>query len=134
MQDRRRRYQIVDVYITLSVKLFEFRSISTECARDRDLHWCLPMRISNFKIFRLHPKVMLPQHIYAFNFVVITLVGPTKVSIMNLKCTLQSRMWQHDFMMKQIFFSSIFLSENTVRLAKQAGYPGHDPWHTVQLC
>ncbi len=25
-------------------------------------------------------------------------------------------MWQHDFMMKQIFISSIFLSENTGRL------------------
>jgi hypothetical protein len=43
---------------------------------------------------------------------------------------LLSRMWQHDFLMKQIFFSSIFLSENKGRLAKQGGYPGHDPWHT----
>ncbi len=33
--------------------------------------------------------------------------------------------------MKQIFFSSIFLSENTGRLAKHAGYPGHDFWHTL---
>ncbi len=26
--------------------------------------------------------------------------------------------------------SSIFSSENKGRLAKQAGYLGHDPWHT----
>jgi hypothetical protein len=39
-------------------------------------------------------------------------------------------MWQHDFLMKQIFISLIFSSENKGRLAKQAGYPGHDPWHT----
>jgi hypothetical protein len=39
-------------------------------------------------------------------------------------------MWQHDFLMKQIFFSSIFSSENKGRLAKQAGYLDHDPWHT----
>ncbi len=104
--------------------------LATECARDRDLHWGLPMRILNRKIFGLHSKVMLPQHIYACNFVAITLVGPTKVSIMKLKCIVLNRMLQHDFMMKQIFFSSIFLPENTVRLAKQAGYPGHNPWHT----
>jgi hypothetical protein len=79
------------------------------------------------QIFWASPKVMLPQHIYACNFVVITLVCPTKVSIMKLKCNLLSRMWQHDFLMKQILFSSIFLSENKGRLAKQAGYPGHDP-------
>ncbi len=85
------------------------------------------MRILNRKILGLHPKVMLPQPIYACNFVVITLVGPTKVSIMKLKCTVLNRMWQHDFMIKQIFFSSIFLSENAGRLAKQAGYIGHDP-------
>jgi hypothetical protein len=54
------------------------------------------------------------------------LVGPTKVSIMKLKCTVLNRMWQQDFMMKQIFFNSIFLSENNGRLAKQAGYLGHD--------
>ncbi len=42
---------------------------------------------------------MLPQHIYACNFVVITLVGPTKASIMKLKCTVLNRMWQHDFML-----------------------------------
>jgi hypothetical protein len=30
-----------------------------------------------------------------------------------LKHTMLNRMWQHDFWMKQIFFSSIFLSENT---------------------
>jgi hypothetical protein len=88
------------------------------------------MRISNCKIFGLHPKVMLPQHVYSFNFVAIALVCPTKVSIMKLKCNLLSRMWQHDFLMKQIFLSSIFLSENKGRLAKLAGYPGHDPWHT----
>ncbi len=63
------------------------------------------------QIFGLHPKVMLPQPIYAI--FVIALVGPTKVSIMKLKCTLLNRMWQHDFMMNQIFFISIFLSENT---------------------
>jgi hypothetical protein len=84
------------------------------------------MRISNHKIFGLHPIVMLPQHIYVCNFVVVTLVCPTKV-IMKLKCNLLSRMWQHDFLMKQIFLSSIFLSENKGPLAKQAGYPGHDP-------
>jgi hypothetical protein len=72
-------------------------------------------------------KIMLPQHIYACNFVVITLVGPTNVSIMKLKYTVLNRMWQHDFMMKQIFFSSIFLSENTCGLAKQVGYSGHYP-------
>jgi hypothetical protein len=88
------------------------------------------MRILNRKIFGLHPKVMLPQSIYVFIFVVITLVGPTKVSIMKLKCIVLNRMWQHDFMMKQIFLSLIFLSENTGRLAKQAGYLGHDSWHT----
>jgi hypothetical protein len=76
---------------------------------------------------------MLPQHIYACNLVVITLVCPTKVSIMKLKCNLLSRMWQHAFLMKQIFFSSIFLSENKGRLAKQAGYLGHNPWHTRYL-
>jgi hypothetical protein len=42
-----------------------------------------------------------------------------------------NRMWQHDFWMKQIFFISIFLSENTGRLAEQAGYPGHNFWHTL---
>ncbi len=62
-----------------------------------------------------------------------TLVSPTKVSIMKLKSTLLNRMWQHDFTMKQIIFSLIFLSENTGQLAKQAGYPGHDPWHTRYL-
>jgi hypothetical protein len=32
-------------------------------------------------------------------------------------------------------FSSIFSSENKGRLAKQAGYPGRDPWHTrYQSC
>jgi hypothetical protein len=77
--------------------------------------------------FGLHPKVMLPQHIYACNFVVITLVGQTEVSIMKLKYTVLNRMLQHHFMMKQIFVSLIFLSENTGRLAKQAGYPDHDP-------
>ncbi len=85
------------------------------------------MRISNHKIFGLHPKVMLPQPIYAYIFVVITLVGPIKVSIMKLKFTLLNRMWQHDYMTKQIFFSLIFLLEITGQLAKQAGYPGHDP-------
>ncbi len=69
---------------------------------------------------------------YACIFVVITLVGPTKVSIMKLKCTKLNRMWQHDFMTKQIFFSSVFLSKNTGRLAKQAGYLGPNPWHTRQ--
>jgi hypothetical protein len=54
------------------------------------------------KIFGLHPKVMLPQPFYAFI------------------------LWQHDFWMKQIFFSSIFSSENTGQLAKQAGYLGHN--------
>jgi hypothetical protein len=44
---------------------------------------------------------------------------------MKLKCNLLSMMWQHDFLMKQIFFSLIFLSENKGRLAKLAGYPGH---------
>ncbi len=107
-----------------------FKIKHTECARYNHLHRCLQMRISNCKIFGLHPKVMLPQNIYACNFVVIILVGPTKVSIMKLKCTVLNRMWQHDFMMKQIFFSFIFLSENTGRLAKHAGYLGHDPWHT----
>ncbi len=106
------------------------RGASTECARDRDLHWLLPMRISNPKIFGLHLKVMLQQHIYACYFVVISLVCPTKVSIMKLKCNLLSRMWHCDFLMKQIFFSSIFSSENKGRLAKQACFLGHDPWHT----
>jgi hypothetical protein len=81
--------------------------------------------------FGLLPKVMLPQPFYACIFVVITLVRPTKVSFMKLKHTMLNRMWQHDFWMKQIFFSSIFLSENTGRQAKQAGYPGHDFWHTL---
>jgi hypothetical protein len=58
------------------------------------------------------------------HFVVIALVGLTKVSILKYKCTLINRMWQHDFMTKQIVFSSIFSSENTGRVAKQAGYPG----------
>jgi hypothetical protein len=69
------------------------------------------------QIFGLHPKAKLPQPIYACIFVVITVVGPTKVSIMKLKSTVLNRMWQHDFMMKQIFFGSIFLSKNTDRLA-----------------
>jgi hypothetical protein len=34
---------------------------------------------------------------------------------------------KQDFMIKQIFFVSKFLSENTGRLAEQAGNPGHDP-------
>ncbi len=106
---------------------------NTWCARKCGLHWHLLMRISNCKIFGLHPKVMLPQPIYAFIFVVITLVGSTKVSIMKLKYTVLNRMWQHDFMMKQIFFSSVFPSENTGWLAKQAGYLGHNPWHTWYL-
>ncbi len=89
---------------------FDWKIKHTECASDHDLHRCLSMRMSNLKIFGLHPKVMLPQHIYACNFVVITLVVPTKVSIMKLKCTVLNRMWQHDFMMKHIFFNSIFLS------------------------
>ena len=72
-------------------------------------------------------KSHVPQPFYACIFVVITLVGPTKVSIMKLKHTMLNRMWQHDFWMTQIFFSSIFSSENTGQLAKQAGYPGHDP-------
>jgi hypothetical protein len=80
----------------------------------------------NRKIFGLHPKVMLPQHDYECNFVVITLFFPTKVSIMKLKCTVINRMWQHDFLMNPLFFSSIFLSENTGQVAKQAGYPGHN--------
>jgi hypothetical protein len=63
---------------------------------------------------------------YASISVVITLVVPAKVSIMKLKCSVLNRMWQHDFMMRQIFLGSIFLSENTGRLAKQAGYLGHD--------
>ncbi len=71
------------------------------------------MRISNRKFFGLHPKVKLPQPFYASIFVIITLVGPTKVSIMTLKCTGLSRMWQHDFMMKQLFFSSIFFCLKT---------------------
>jgi hypothetical protein len=94
-----------------------------------DVRLCFQTKILNCKIFGRHPKVMLPQHIYACNFVVITMVGPTKVSIMKFKCTVLNRMWQHDFMMKQIFFSSIFLSENTGWLVKQADYPGHNPWH-----
>jgi hypothetical protein len=49
------------------------------------------------KIFGLHPKVMLPQPFYACIFVVITLVGATKVSNMKLKHTMLNRMWQHDF-------------------------------------
>ncbi len=65
---------------------------------------------------------MLPQPVYACILEVITLVGPTKVSIMKLICTVLNRMWQHDLLMKQIFFSSTFSSENTGRLAKQAGY------------
>ncbi len=67
----------------------------------------------DIEIFGLHPKVMLPQLIYALIFVVITLIGSTKVSIMKLKYTVLNRTWQHDFMMKQIFFSSVFSSENT---------------------
>ncbi len=85
------------------------------------------MRISNYKILGLNPKVMLPEPIYACIFVVITLVGPTKVSVMKLKYTVVNRMWQHDFMMKQIFFSLIIVSENAGQLAKQAGYAGHNP-------
>ncbi len=86
----------------------EEREITTGCVRDCGLHWCLPMRISNSKIFGLNPKVMLPQPIFACIFVVITFVGPTKVSIMKLKCTVVNRMWQHYFMMKQIFFGWYF--------------------------
>ncbi len=67
--------------------------------------------------------------LYACIYVVITLVSTTKLSIMKLKSTLLNRMWQHDFIMKQKFFSSKFLSENTGQVARQAGYPGHDPWH-----
>ncbi len=59
-------------------------------------------------------------------FVVITLAVLTKVSIMKLQCTVINRTWQHDLMMKQIFFSSIFSGW----LAKHAGSPGHNPWHT----
>jgi hypothetical protein len=81
------------------------------------------MRILNCKIFGLHPKVMLPQPISASIFVVITLVGPTKVSIMKLICTALKRMWQHDFMMKQIFLGLIFCQKTQAdwqsRLATQ---------------
>jgi hypothetical protein len=83
------------------------------------------------QIFWASSKIHVATTFYACIFVVITLVGPTKVSIMKLKHTMLNRMWQHDFWMKQIFFSSIFSSENTGRLAKQAGYPGHDFWHTL---
>jgi hypothetical protein len=83
--------------------------------------------------FWAYPKVMLPQPFNACIFVVIALVGPTKESIMKLKHTMLNRMWQHDFWMKQIFFSSIFSSENTGRLAKQAGYLGHNFWHTLYV-
>ncbi len=110
--------------------IFKEHRHNTGCARDCGLHWCLPIRILNHNFFGLHPKFKLPQLICACIFVLITLVGPTKVSIMKLKCTELNRMWQHDFMTKQIFFSSVFLSENTGRLAKQAGYLGHNPWHT----
>ncbi len=102
----------------------------TGCVRDCGLNWRLLMRITIRKIFGLHPKAQFPQPIYAFIFVVIMLVGPTKVSTMKLKCTVLNRMWQHDFIMKQIFFSSIFSSKNTGPVAKQAGYSNHDPWHT----
>ncbi len=61
------------------------------------------------------------------HFAEITLVGPTEVSLMKLKCTVLNRMWHHYFMMKQTFFSSLFSSENTGRQAKQAGYLDHDP-------
>jgi hypothetical protein len=71
-------------------------------------------------------------YLYVY-FLEITLVGLTKVSIMKLKCTVLNRKRQHDVMMKQIFFSSIFLSENTGRLAKQADYLCHDPLHTGSL-
>ncbi len=83
-----------------------------------------------YRTANFHPKVKLPQPIYACIFVVITLVCPTKVKIMKLKCSVLNRMCQHDFLMKQIFFNSIFLSENTGQLTKQAGYLDHDPWDT----
>ncbi len=62
--------------------------------------------------------------IYTSIFVVIKLVGPTKVGIIKLKCTVLNRMWQHDFMMKQIFFKfDIFVRKH--RLTGQAGWlPG----------
>ncbi len=79
----------------------------------------MPIRVSNRKFFGLHKKVKLPQPIYACIFVVITL-------------------WQQDFMMKQIFFSSLFLFENTgrlvSRLATQAtitGTPGSFHFQTI---
>ncbi len=101
-----------------------FQDFATGCVRDCCLHWHLPMTILNRKIFGLYPKVKFSEPIYEYIFMVITLVGPTKVSIAKLKCTVLNRLWQHDFMTKQIFFSP------TGRLAKQAGYPGYNPWHT----
>jgi hypothetical protein len=57
----------------------------------------------------------------------ITLVGPTNVSIMKLKCTLLNRMWQHDFKMKQIFSIQYFCPKTQAnwlsRLATQAMIP-----------
>jgi hypothetical protein len=43
------------------------------------------MRISKRKTFGLLPKVKLPQTIFAGIFIVITMVGPTMVSIIKLK-------------------------------------------------
>jgi hypothetical protein len=73
------------------------------------------------KIFGALSKSQVTTIFLCIHFVVITLVGPTKVSIIKLKCTVLNRMWQHDFMTMQIFFGFIFLSENTGRLAKHAG-------------
>jgi hypothetical protein len=87
------------------------------------------MRILNRKFFGLHPKVKLTQPNYACIFVAITMVGPTKVSIMKLKCTELNRMSQHDFMMKQKYFSVRYFCLETQagwlsRLATRATIPG----------
>jgi hypothetical protein len=82
--------------------------VTTRWVWDYGIHWHLPMRISNRKIFGLHPKVNFSQTIYAFISVVIMLVGPTKVSIMKLKCTMLNRMWQHDFKWSKYFSVQYF--------------------------
>ncbi len=55
------------------------------------------------------------------------MVGPTKVSIIKMKCIVQNKLWQHDFIMKKIFSVQYFCQKTQAdwlsRLTTQATIP-----------
>jgi hypothetical protein len=57
-------------------------------------------------------KSQVATPIYACIFVVITMVGPTKVRIIKLKCTVLNRMWQHDYDEANIIQFNIFVCKH----------------------